>query len=335
MTVQLVEVVLIRDGGRGVFRVHHQDPIQPNALWLWPRARFETAVRRFVTRAAIEDHLEREFGYGLSRAQLDRLWHVLDERFSTATDEGYNANSWLLYPLRDRAWWKIQLQKLGYVPGAGGNCPPSIHVPSPPFHVGGPLAVRETPEQQVMLRGDPEPPPIHLGTARSRTFTTNVHLLQGIDELARRVGDVDPSIRPAVKVEPPAPPRAATLRDWTDEELEDCDPDAGGEDDFVAAAEELSCGLDQVQLEAIRLSWDIYDTGIDDRFRGWVEIGGVDHCVEFIRVVEDGDATQRPENAEHQADYDSLQEYLPGKYPTFEVPDFRGRYIALDLGCTV
>lgn len=84
-----------------------------------------------------------------------------------------------------------------------------------------------------------------------------------------------------------------------------------------------------LELKIVKEPEDVSNDKNGDRLLAAVQIFGADHHLELIRVVEDEeDGEQSPENPEYQGTYDDLQALYSGKYETFEVPGFPGRYMA-------
>lgn len=86
-----------------------------------------------------------------------------------------------------------------------------------------------------------------------------------------------------------------------------------------------------LKLEITKEPEDVDGTG--NRFLATVEIFGVSHHLEFMRVEEvpnedDGEPEQRPVDPELQQSYEDLQRVFDGVYETFTLPGQEGRFIA-------
>jgi hypothetical protein len=83
-----------------------------------------------------------------------------------------------------------------------------------------------------------------------------------------------------------------------------------------------------IELRLIKPLEDSSNDGSGDRLLGTVQILGANHHLEFMRVVDDEEGGQRPENKDYQGTYDDVQVLYSGTYETFEVPGYEGKYIA-------
>jgi hypothetical protein len=86
-----------------------------------------------------------------------------------------------------------------------------------------------------------------------------------------------------------------------------------------------------LMLKVTKEPEDVDGTG--NRFLATVEIFGVSHHLEFMRVEEapnedDGELEQRPVDPELQLNYEDLQGLFAGRYETFALPNQEGRFIA-------
>lgn len=85
-----------------------------------------------------------------------------------------------------------------------------------------------------------------------------------------------------------------------------------------------------LQLKVVKAPEDVDGTG--NRFLATVEIFGVPHHLEFIRVEdapeEEFCGGQRPVDPELQLNYEDLQGLYSGHYETLELPGVSGQFIA-------
>jgi hypothetical protein len=83
-----------------------------------------------------------------------------------------------------------------------------------------------------------------------------------------------------------------------------------------------------LELKLVKQPEDISDDKSGDRLLATVEICGANHHLDLIRVVEDEEGVQVPENDAYKDAYDDYQACYDGIYETFEIPGFSGQYVA-------
>jgi hypothetical protein len=89
----------------------------------------------------------------------------------------------------------------------------------------------------------------------------------------------------------------------------------------------------KLELKVVKEPEDVSNEKNGDWFLVSIRIGDAEHHLDLIRVVEDEDGTQRPENPEYQEMYDDAQRYYAAKaYETIDGPEVlgvEGQFVAI------
>jgi hypothetical protein len=89
----------------------------------------------------------------------------------------------------------------------------------------------------------------------------------------------------------------------------------------------------KLKLEVTKEPEDVSDAQDGGWFLVSIRIGDAEHHLDLIRVVEDEDGMQRPENPDYQEMYDDAQRYYTAKaYESFdghEVLGVEGQFVAI------